>query len=526
VSEAEVLGQRLREAREAKDLTLAEVERQIRIRAKYLEALEQGDYESMTLVQAQGFLRNYARFLGLDLELLLAELDPGKHSRRRGMSLPVSRRSAPPESPTGDSALPAVRAVVQASTPRSPSRRPRRVRARRGFLGNTVIVLLAGAIVVGLVIGGTRLIDSLVQSETGSPEGAVETLPPLPTGETTASEAGLPSGDQNSTPTVPQALASTPELGYTPPVLTGTGVTVVIEVVQPTWVRVTTDGTVQYEGLAHEGEILNYSGQQSVAVRANNAAGLKLTVNNQPQGVLGARGQLFDYTFSLGGATPIPTLESFPGSDTTSGLLPTETPQTPLAALPTASPQLATLFFTPAATLPLDPGDGSVLEQFGTIPAESETLADAGVILLLSPEASETSAPTATPLPSSTPTATSTATATATATPSPTVTHTPTHTRTPTVTATPTWTQTPTPTFTATSTPTPTSSPTRTPSATATATATATRTPTPTPFPTNTPRPTHTQTPTPTWSPTPSHTPSATPFLPPRVTRTPSPVPK
>jgi cytoskeletal protein RodZ len=511
VSEAEALGQRLREAREAKELTLAEVERRIRIRAKYLEALEDGDYGSMTLVQAQGFLRNYARFLGLDLELLLAELDSGKHSRRRGVSLPVSRH-VPPESPPGDSAQPAVRAVVQAATPRSTSRRPRGPRARRGFLGNILIIVLAGAIVVGVVIGGTRLIDSLVQSETRSTAGGIETLPAPATEEMTASEAGLPSGDQGGTPTPPETLASTPEQGYTPPVLTGTAVTVVIEIVQPTWVRVTADSVVQYEGLAHEGDILNYSGLQSVEVRANNAAGLKLTVNNQPQGVLGARGQLFDYTFSLGGGTPLPTLESLPGSDTTSSLLLTETPQAPLAALPTASPTGATLFFTPAATLPLDPGDGSVVELLGTIPAEPGTLSDAGVTLLLSPEASDTSSPSMTPAPSSTPTAT--------LTPPPTVTNIPTETNTPTLTATPT------PTFTASPTPTATPTRTSTPTPTATATATATPTHTPTPLPTNTPRPTHTPTPTATWSPTPSYTPSATPFLPPRVTRTPSPVPK
>jgi cytoskeletal protein RodZ len=529
VSEAEVLGQRLREAREAKELTIADVERQIRIRAKYLEALEQGDYANMTLVQAQGFLRNYARFLGLDLELLLAELDSGKHGRRRGVSLPVGRRSAPSEPPTGDSARPGVRTITQAAAPRPAPRRARGLRARRSFLGNILIVLVAGAIVVGVVIGGTRLIDSLVQSETRSAGNGVETLPALPTGEATTSEAELASGDQNTSPTPAEALASTPEQGYTPPVLTGTGVTVVIEIVQPTWVRVTTDGTVQYEGLAHEGEILNYSGQQSVAVRANNAAGLKLTVNNQPQGVLGARGQLFDTTFSLGGATPMPTLESLPGSNT-SGLLPTETPETPLAALPTASPTGATLSFTPASTLPLDPGDGSVIATLGTIPAESGTLADAGVILMLSPEPSETTAPTATPVPSSTlsatPTASPTATATPTLTPVPTLTATPTWTATATLTFTPS----PTPTATATHTSTPTSTATATrtstPVPTATATATATRTPTPTPFPTNTPRPTHTRTPTPTWSPTPSYTPTSTPFLPPRLTRTPSPVPK
>jgi len=39
VSQAEILGQRLREAREAKELSLDETERATRIRARFLDAL-------------------------------------------------------------------------------------------------------------------------------------------------------------------------------------------------------------------------------------------------------------------------------------------------------------------------------------------------------------------------------------------------------------------------------------------------------------------------------------------------------
>ena len=60
-------GHILREARETKGLTLAEVQDQIRINARFLDALERGDYEMLpTPVHVRGFLRNYARFLGLD----------------------------------------------------------------------------------------------------------------------------------------------------------------------------------------------------------------------------------------------------------------------------------------------------------------------------------------------------------------------------------------------------------------------------------------------------------------------------
>ena len=59
LSEAEVLGHQLRSAREARELSLDQVEQQTRIRAKYIEALEQGNHSALpSAVQARGFLRN------------------------------------------------------------------------------------------------------------------------------------------------------------------------------------------------------------------------------------------------------------------------------------------------------------------------------------------------------------------------------------------------------------------------------------------------------------------------------------
>jgi cytoskeletal protein RodZ len=66
------LGQMLREAREAKRWDIARAERETRIRARYLVALEQGDYRDLpSTVYTRGFVQNYARFLGLDPDLCL-----------------------------------------------------------------------------------------------------------------------------------------------------------------------------------------------------------------------------------------------------------------------------------------------------------------------------------------------------------------------------------------------------------------------------------------------------------------------
>ena len=66
------LGDRLRAAREEKKLTLEQVSEEIRIRPKYLRALEEERFEELPdFVTAKGFLRNYAGFLGLDVNEML-----------------------------------------------------------------------------------------------------------------------------------------------------------------------------------------------------------------------------------------------------------------------------------------------------------------------------------------------------------------------------------------------------------------------------------------------------------------------
>lgn len=67
------VGQVLKEGREAKNLTLEDVEKSIKIRKELLEALEANNYDKLPpLTFVQGFIKNYGRFLGLDPLKLMA----------------------------------------------------------------------------------------------------------------------------------------------------------------------------------------------------------------------------------------------------------------------------------------------------------------------------------------------------------------------------------------------------------------------------------------------------------------------
>ncbi len=68
------LPERLYAARERKGVDLYRAERDTKIRARYLGALERGDYEELPgAVYTKGFLRNYAIYLGLDPDEVLLQ---------------------------------------------------------------------------------------------------------------------------------------------------------------------------------------------------------------------------------------------------------------------------------------------------------------------------------------------------------------------------------------------------------------------------------------------------------------------
>jgi cytoskeletal protein RodZ len=70
--EVHKLGEVLRAAREAKGVDLVRVERETKIRERYLSALERGEYRELPgSVYTKGFLRNYGAYLGLDPEYLI-----------------------------------------------------------------------------------------------------------------------------------------------------------------------------------------------------------------------------------------------------------------------------------------------------------------------------------------------------------------------------------------------------------------------------------------------------------------------
>jgi len=122
------IGYSLRAARERQGIGLPEAELATKIRAKYIRALEEEDFDALPAdTYARGFLRTYADYLGLDGEIYVDEYASRFHNAE-WEDEPRSTRSRPP--------------------------RPRRERA---IERRAVVLAFAGiAVVTALVIGAWK----------------------------------------------------------------------------------------------------------------------------------------------------------------------------------------------------------------------------------------------------------------------------------------------------------------------------------------------------------------------------------
>jgi hypothetical protein len=146
------IGNSLREARLRQSLDLARVEDDTKIRAKYLQALEDERFEILPSdTYVKGFMRTYAEYLGLDGQVYVDEYN----SRFASADEPVA-------------------------SPSIPRRKVRRAES------NLVVVALAGIVAVAvLVVVAFAFSDGDANPTT--PNGVPNGVAPTTTGETPAS---------------------------------------------------------------------------------------------------------------------------------------------------------------------------------------------------------------------------------------------------------------------------------------------------------------------------------------------------
>lgn len=242
------IGEVLRAARRRQGASLADAAAATRVRESYLAALEEEDFSSLGGdVYVKGFLRSYAKFLGVDPEPLLAAY------RREHERDEVSVAQAP----------------VQPM-----------LRERQPGLG---IVAVAAAVVVVLLIA------------VGLGRGGREDVPeiPAPKAADQTSVATTPTpGEPAGVPDEAAGGLDETAPGVDPQIQ---GVQVAVDVARgESWLRVVVDGTTELEGVRPQGTRLTFEGDEEILVRVGNAAAVSVVANGADQGVLGSQGQVVE----------------------------------------------------------------------------------------------------------------------------------------------------------------------------------------------------------------------------------------
>jgi cytoskeletal protein RodZ len=296
------LGNLLREAREAKGLTLAEVQDETRISRKFLDALENGQFESLpTSVHVRGYLRNYARFLNLDPEPLLERYELSRANGPASLAVQSDEdfSNFKPLSELADQPFfDPVNVDLSGSGGRGSSSLLR------------IIIILALVVTIALI--ANRFIPILTGNRDGT-EALTTNLEEAISGITAETgEAATATPDEAMTAGEGELIVSTerndavqiPTLTATRPVLPATFETIQLrlDITERTWIRVTIDDEVVFEGLARSSdEPYLWEAQEEAVLLTGNAIGVFVTINDIELGKLGGRGEVVEETWTTTG---------------------------------------------------------------------------------------------------------------------------------------------------------------------------------------------------------------------------------
>ncbi|MHB9148716.1 MAG: RodZ domain-containing protein [Thermoleophilia bacterium] len=271
------IGDTLREGRLRQGLTIKDVEDSLKIRGKYLQALEQDDFEVLpgsTFVKA--FLRSYATFLGLEADVLVAEY-LNAHD-----SVADVHRVRHPNGPSG---------LSRSARPRTRGRRSQ---------PNYVVVAVVALIV--LTVFAIIFRDRGEEPAVIDPEN-ITTTTTAPTDSSDGSGAVGPDGQAGPVGIAVAEAASKETTGEAAAETTGetTGeaaaettagdphpdtLDLVLEVTQNRcWIVVREDsstGNTLYSGTLEEGQRLSYSVEGRLWLRIGDPSAVRLVADGKP----------------------------------------------------------------------------------------------------------------------------------------------------------------------------------------------------------------------------------------------------
>ena len=258
------VGETLRRERLRKDLGLEQISRETKISARLLDAIEKDQFELLPGgVFAKSFVRQYARFLGLDEEEMAAEVEKAIN-------------------PVGD--LPSF-----AGTRSQPAFKVPPVAEWEGTGRSNSSVLPALALVVAVMLVCSAVYAWWQRSRRPAP-----VTPPI----AAAQKAPAPAPKTAEPAPVTPAVANNPEtppktdVSASAPLQEAATLQVSLTADAVAWVQVWADGKSVMIGKLKPSVVKTFAAVEGLRIRTGNAGSLLVTVNGKPAGTLGPKGQV------------------------------------------------------------------------------------------------------------------------------------------------------------------------------------------------------------------------------------------
>lgn len=256
------VGQRLREAREARQMTLGDIARRTFIQGRFLQAIDEDDLAEVPASHLRLFIREYARLVGIDpneLYPLLPETIPTPAPATVASST-FDSTTAPTEG--SGKIVAAGRQAVKANVSRLFSRK--RATLVSGGAPAWLLRGAAGLLVILLVYFGIRAL-------TGSRTGEQKSSDPIP-GDSTRTQV-LPRADQ--------------EADSATAIEEGDSLTLEGRASRRVWFAIVADGKRSEQGTMDSGEVKIWRAENGYRISLSNAGGLELLLNGKSLGTLG-----------------------------------------------------------------------------------------------------------------------------------------------------------------------------------------------------------------------------------------------
>jgi cytoskeleton protein RodZ len=267
------LGDEFRAAREARHLALADVSDQIHIRSVYLQSIEEEDWAAIAApVYVRGFIRTYARFLGMDPEGAVEAYNADMEDAEREADGPVRVAPARRRGPSIWMWLTAAAALVLLC-----------------FVGYSYYQLQTSGAAATPV--PAEDLGASAAPASASPASALAASP-----EASGTEAPAAAAVASPESTAGD-LVSTP--GPSPSASPLAAATLEVNVTDRAWVRVDVDGKRQMEGIYPPGTTKSFQGHGAY-IRTGNAGGVELVVDGKSLGKMGHSGAVVEKTYTLG----------------------------------------------------------------------------------------------------------------------------------------------------------------------------------------------------------------------------------